>query len=299
MPCNGPGVGCVILKSAHAACGECPEQAHGYCQSDAVKVQHAYPLKIIIPQYANQSNCKWIYPVTFGGGLVGGDHINLDIMIGCHCCGLVTSTESLKIYKCDDNTVTRQTARYTVEDHSLLCVIADPVVCFRESNFIQDQVIRMTSQSNVVFLDWTLGGRVSLDELWTFQSYTTKLSIYVDGRLVLKESSQLKDTPFQSVVQSMGVYQVTGFCVVLGTQVKHVTQHLHELYGKPYNIGDKMHTDVICTISPLSYTVNNTQIAGCYVRFLAASTNKAYSLVRQMIEPLTEVLGGEPLNRTG
>ena len=50
-----------------------------------------------MPRYANQGTCKWIYPITFGGGLVGGDHISLEIVIGRGCCGLVTSAESLKV----------------------------------------------------------------------------------------------------------------------------------------------------------------------------------------------------------
>jgi len=36
--------------------------------------------------------------------------------------------------------VTKQTTAGYVEDGGLLCVLSDPVVCYKQSNFIQTQV---------------------------------------------------------------------------------------------------------------------------------------------------------------
>ena len=54
-------------------------------------------MKILIPDHVVAGPCKWIYPITFGGGLVGGDSMKLDIHIGEGCCALLTSQESTKV----------------------------------------------------------------------------------------------------------------------------------------------------------------------------------------------------------
>ena len=36
-----------------------------------------FQLKFLLPEYASQSSCQWLYVVTFGGGLVEGDEIDI------------------------------------------------------------------------------------------------------------------------------------------------------------------------------------------------------------------------------
>ena len=54
-------------------------------------------LRLMIPELASASPCRWIYPLTFGGGLVGGDVISISFQIKDHCAALVTSQESTKV----------------------------------------------------------------------------------------------------------------------------------------------------------------------------------------------------------
>ena len=56
----------------------------------------------------------------------------------------------IQVYECDVDTVTRLGVRYTVCDVALLCVIADPVVCFKDSCFVQDQVFNVLTFSTFV-----------------------------------------------------------------------------------------------------------------------------------------------------
>lgn len=38
--------------------------------------------------------------MNFGGGLVGGDHIDITVFLGDNCAALVTTQESTKVSKC-------------------------------------------------------------------------------------------------------------------------------------------------------------------------------------------------------
>ena len=56
-----------------------------------------HQLKLLCPALASSSNCQWLYPITFGGGLVEGDNITLEVETGPGCCVLVTTQSSTKV----------------------------------------------------------------------------------------------------------------------------------------------------------------------------------------------------------
>ncbi|WAR14977.1 URED-like protein [Mya arenaria] len=130
------GKGCVVVESFQ----EC-QQENEFSKANVTSLINSYPLKLMIPSHASENNSIWVYPVTFGGGLVGGDGIEMTFHVKPHCCAVITGQESTKVYHCEDALTTKQTTRGTVEDHALLCVMSDPVVCYRNSTFSQKQVL--------------------------------------------------------------------------------------------------------------------------------------------------------------
>ena len=42
---------------------------------------------------------QWLYVITFGGGLVEGDNVSLDVKVGEHCTVVVTTQASTKVSK--------------------------------------------------------------------------------------------------------------------------------------------------------------------------------------------------------
>ena len=54
----------------------------------------------------------------------------------------------------------------------LISLISKAYPCkTKVSTIFVSQVINMSSSSNLVYLDWMIGGRVALDELWQFKRY--------------------------------------------------------------------------------------------------------------------------------
>jgi urease accessory protein UreH len=51
----------------------------------------------MVPEYAGNQFCRWIYPIVFGGGLVGGDQMEMNVETKPNTCGLLTSQESSKV----------------------------------------------------------------------------------------------------------------------------------------------------------------------------------------------------------
>ena len=51
----------------------------------------------MIPSKASENNSVWVYPITFGGGLVGGDGIQMEFRAKQNCCAVITGQESTKV----------------------------------------------------------------------------------------------------------------------------------------------------------------------------------------------------------
>ncbi|CAH1453949.1 unnamed protein product [Lactuca virosa] len=60
-----------------------------------------YPLKFIIPTKAGRSetDAVWIYTLTYGGGIVSGDCISVDLTVEDGCTAVLTTQASTKVYK--------------------------------------------------------------------------------------------------------------------------------------------------------------------------------------------------------
>ena len=54
-------------------------------------------MKLLVPLYASENASVWVYPVTFGGGLVGGDRVHMTFTAKPRCCLVITGQESTKV----------------------------------------------------------------------------------------------------------------------------------------------------------------------------------------------------------
>jgi len=65
------------------------------------------PLKLLAPD--THSPTAAVYVTTFGGGLVAGDHIHLDLDAGQHTTTFLTTQSATKIYRAPSEVPARQT----------------------------------------------------------------------------------------------------------------------------------------------------------------------------------------------
>lgn len=276
------GHGIVVLE-----CHE-PEDAE-FSKAEVVTLKNSYPLKILIPEHTGNQICKWIYPIVFGGGLVGGDCIEITIETKPNTCGLLTTQESTKVYHCEGDLHTVQQMNYIVRDNSCLCVLPDYTVCYKDADFTQTQTVHMSDSGNIVLLDWMTCGRTALQEMWDFTSYRNKVEVKVDKEVIYKDCVHLHDVPKLAMKQSMKNYQVMGSCVILGKRLKEMINILYKKYSQPKQYGERENNDVICTVSILHK-------GGIYLRFLAISTSQAYTVIKEIVDPLLPILGSDPFS---
>src|SRR5689334_5875062 len=122
----------------------------GESRSTVTQAYAASPLRLLMPK--NHGRAAWIYTSSFGGGLVDGDRVSLDIEVDAGAMAFVSTQASTKVYRSVRGTNAELRAR--VGDDALLVLAPDPVVCFAASRYRQTQTFELAATASLVAVDW-------------------------------------------------------------------------------------------------------------------------------------------------
>ena len=162
-------------------------QPHGI--TALTKVTYQYPLKLISPSPTSYQKSVLAFLLTYGGGLVGGDQVNLviDLQKGAKL-SIVTQGHTKVFKSANPSIITRQTLEVNIEKNASLCLLPDPVQPFAESVYEQKQIFKVGEDANVCLLDWVSAGRTARGEEWDFISWKGRNEIWSGERLLLRDN---------------------------------------------------------------------------------------------------------------
>src|SRR5262245_35740719 len=177
-------------------------------------VQRSYatsPLKLLNPR--NHGSAAWVYSATYGGGLVGGDSIHLEVSVEKNARAFLSTQASTKVYRSPVGS--SQTLHATVGENALLVVAPDPVVCFAASTYRQEQHFVLADGAGLVAVDWLSSGRLASGERWAFDSYQSRMTVRRGERRVFFDSLRLtsQDGP---IANRMGRFNALLVAVMVG-----------------------------------------------------------------------------------
>jgi urease accessory protein len=160
-----------------------------------------------------------VYLLSYGGGLVAGDAINLTINLDLTVRLVLLTQGSTKIFiSPTPEVITRQALDVHLREGSALCYLPDPVQPFAHSAFEQTQVYHLQAldSASLCVCDWVCRGRAARGENWNFWRYTSKTEVWLspnDGgkkRLLLRDNVLLEDShangTFASSMDNLGVF---------------------------------------------------------------------------------------------
>lgn len=213
---------------------------------------YQYPLKLIAPDPHHSSDDKQVtiaFLLTYGGGLVGGDQINLKIELQDATRLVLLTQGSTKIFKSPDRSVvSRQVLDVKVGAQAALCYLPDPTQPFAESVYQQRQTfyVEPNGSSSLLVLDWVSEGRRARGESWTLWSWSGRNEVReMDersrGRLLLRDAVLLHEdglggTALLDKADNMGIF---GTLIIYGPIFKQLADFLlHEFSSQP-RIGAK------------------------------------------------------------
>jgi urease accessory protein len=220
---------------------------------------YQYPLKLIAPSplTVNDVLIHTVFLLTYGGGLVAGDAIDLSIHLDPHTRLVLLTQGSTKIFKSPaSDVVSRQILNVDVKDGAALCYIPDPVQPFERSAFEQTQVYNLSSAdgASLCVCDWVCQGRTARGENWNFYKYTSKNEIWLkpaaggEKRLLLRDNALLEDgkstnpSSFAHRVDNLGVF---GTLIIRGPLFTHLGKHFMAEFGMLPRIGNRNWDNIV------------------------------------------------------
>ena len=238
------------------------------------------PLRLLTPR--NHGRAAWIYTSTYGGGLVDGDALRLDLEIGADAAALLATQAATKVYRSPRGTSMSMTAR--VGERALLVAAPDPVVCFRGASYRQDQRIDLAETGGLVFIDWLTSGRHAAGERWSFDRYASRLAISRQGRRVLLDALALDAA---GLANRMGRFDVALVAIVLGPAL---VPHAESVLARVAATSIARRARLLVGASAIAG-------GGCLLRMIGTSVEDVGRAARGHLSFVPALLGDDPWSR--
>lgn len=243
------------------------------------------PLKLLLPR--PRERAAWVYTSSFGGGLVAGDEVALDVKVGPGASCVLGTQSATRVYRCPGNKFCRQELRATVAADGFLVLAPDPVVCFAEAAYEQVQRFDIEPGGSLVVLDWLSSGRRLRGERWAFRRYSSRLDVHIGGEHVLCESLRLD--PSRSPVGSefkTGGFDCLAVVGLFGEKVVDAVSTLLDMIsGQPFEPGQ----EILEAVSPVPH--------GAVLRVMGSTPELVGRYLNEKLGFLAEHLGETPWSR--
>ena len=244
------------------------------------------PLKLLAPK--SHSGSAWVFTSTYGGGLVAGDAITLDVALGESTTCLLGTQASTKIYRSPRNVPSRQTLNVTLGPGATCIAAPHPVTCFRQARFVQRQRFDLDSRSSLVLVDWLTSGRHASGERWAFDQYDSRTDIVSGGRHVFRDALRMNaaDGPIAGLYRTGG-FDCFAYAVVLGERLREHSAAILRFVGEcPVSPGP---APLLFSASPLH--------DGVVIRAAGTNAEVVAAWLRQRLFFVSELLGEDPWKR--
>jgi urease accessory protein len=202
-------------------------------------------LRLLLPRAAGDA--AWVVTSSFGGGLVDGDDVALEVEVHAGATAVVTTQASTKVYRVRDQPCTcachvdvhvhdradrdpaaaaasprpagaRQRTRVRVAGDGAALVVPDPVVPYRGARFEQSTEIVLDASANLVLADVVTAGRLAYGERWNAACVDSTLAIEIGGVRILHDRIVL-DEADGDVAARMRRFAAIATAIVVGPKL--------------------------------------------------------------------------------
>jgi urease accessory protein len=238
------------------------------------------PLRLLLPD--NHGHAAWVYLATLGGGLVGGDAIDLRVDVAPAAALLLGTQASTKVYRSTRGC--SQRIAVDAGDESLVALVPDPVVSFAGAQYAQETHVALGHDASLFLLDGFTSGRKARGERWQFERIASRTIIERGGRALLVDATRL-DPRHGSVADRMGRFDVMLTLVAVGPRFRGAreamlaTRHVPSSRDRVVVAGSAVGPD------------------GAILRVGAERFEDASLALRPSFSQLTEALGDDPFAR--
>ncbi|KAK5627196.1 hypothetical protein RRF57_002911 [Xylaria bambusicola] len=195
-------------------------------------ISYQYPLKLISPSPKTDQPSVLVFLLSYGGGLVGGDQVNLSVEVRPGAkLSMVTQGHTKIFQSVSPHVVTRQGLQVELKRHAAFCLLPDPVQPFESSVYEQIQTFNVAFGASLCLLDWVTHGRSARGENWSLTRWVGRNEIWASEapklskpRLLVRDAIVLdgkeRSTQLRTLQESMYKHAVVGTLVLRGPMMK-------------------------------------------------------------------------------
>lgn len=165
------------------------------------------PLRFVRPTFPG-SRAASVCLVTFGGGLVDGDRIEVDLVVEEGATLVVFTQSTTKAFR------GRTSQAIRADVHGTLVLLPDPVACFADARYEQRVDVTLHGEGSAIVLDGFTSGRPAFGERWAMASIDMATTIRRGDRVIVRDAVHLDQgegpvaarlDPFEAMTTILGV----------------------------------------------------------------------------------------------
>jgi urease accessory protein len=238
------------------------------------------PARVIRPFYPDDDGRAYVFLLTPTGGMLGGDEIDIRIILeaGAHVC--LTSASATKVHPCIDLPA-RQSLTIELAAESSLEYLPEPTILFRDARWQQHTSVQRAPDSRLLLAEGWSAGRVARGEVFQFSSLDTRLEVMTASTLSLFDHMRLNAAAYP--YQRLGLWGARPHLLSLYLLQEPPPVHawLYELQTDP-------------AMRPALLGVSQLQAGGVVIRALAADADAMARLYQDLWRRIRQGLWGEP-----
>ncbi len=234
------------------------------------------PLRFLQPTPSAIGGAASVCLVTFGGGLVAGDQIGVELEVHPGARLLAFTQSSTKVFR----GASRQTVTASVD--GTLVLLPDPVAAFADAAFRQTTDIHLGPGGAVVALDGFTAGRAAFGERWAMRSLDLRTTIRNDAGVIVSDATRL-DQADGSIADRLGSYDAVLTLIAVGQGAAAIVRSiLRDPFAPPT-------PDLFIAASPLPRARALSGADGAILRVAASQPAVALAALRRRLRNLPDI----------
>jgi urease accessory protein len=243
------------------------------------------PWHLLPPIYLDESGSAYTLLVNPSGGLVGGDHLAIDLSVGPQAHVLISTPSANRVYRSlSRDSVQEVTIR--VAEQGILEWMPEHTIPFAGSRFRQNIDVKLNPRATLLLWDAVASGRVAHGERWRFTSLNNNIRITMPSHAAVQEHYALVPGDTVAGAGAVQEWDYVGSFFIIGDAVSAALWT--SLEAALWDILDK-HGD-----EGVLGGVSQPAVPGVVVKLIAASAPAMTSVLMDMWAAVRHVLWQMP-----
>ena len=176
------------------------------------------PWHLFPPIYLDDTGSAYTLLVNPSGGLVGGDHLSIDLSVGPKAHALISSPSANRVYRSLSKDAVQE-VHMTVKPGGILEWVPEHTIPFAGSRFRQTIDVRLATGATLVLWDAVASGRIAHGERWKFATLENQIRITTASGASVREHYVLAPDDKEGGVGLVEAWDYVGSLFVIGDAV--------------------------------------------------------------------------------